>query len=108
VIATCGPLPRPLSGAPEIDRFVIAVTAAKGMVGHVARHQHGRTQMLKTTLVAAAAAALIATGLGVWATSPTNARAPSTGQGIDPHQMMMNASAMPTTEFADYSFVFVH
>ena len=39
---------------------------------------------------------------------PTNARVPSTGQGIDPHQMMMNASAMPTTEFADYSFVFVH
>jgi hypothetical protein len=77
------------------------------MVGHVARHQHGRTQMLKTTLVAAAAA-LIATGLGVWATSPTNARAPSTGQGIDPHQMMMNASAMPATEFVDYSFVFVH
>jgi hypothetical protein len=86
---------------------VIAVTAAKGMVGHVARHQHGRTQMLKTTLVAAAAA-LIATGLGVWATSPTNARIPSTGQGIDPHQMMMNASAMPGTEFVDYSFVFVH
>jgi hypothetical protein len=86
---------------------VIAVTAAKGMVGHVARHQHGRTQMLKTTLVAAAAA-LIATGLGVWATSPTNARVPSTGQGIDPHQMMMNASAMPATEFVDYSFVFVH
>jgi hypothetical protein len=61
--------------------------------------------MLKT-LVAAAAAALIATGLGVWATSPTNARVPSTGQGIDPHQM--NASAMPATEFVDYSFVFVH
>ncbi|TMJ79198.1 MAG: hypothetical protein E6G76_28805 [Alphaproteobacteria bacterium] len=64
--------------------------------------------MRKTTLAAVAAAALIATGFGVWATSPTSALVPSTGQGIDPHQMMMNASAMPTTEFADYSFVFVH
>ena len=33
---------------------------------------------------------------------------PSIGQGIDPYKMMMNASAMPTTEFVDYSFVFVH
>ena len=65
--------------------------------------------MRKTTPFATAlAAALIVTGFGVWATSPTNARVPSTGQGIDPQQMMMNASAMPTTEFVDYSFVFVH
>jgi hypothetical protein len=61
-----------------------------------------------TTLAAAIAAALIATGFGVWATSPTNAHVPSTGQGIDPQQMMMKASAMPVTEFVDYSFVFVH
>jgi hypothetical protein len=60
-----------------------------------------------TTFAAAVAAALIATGFGVWATSPTNARVPSAGQGIDPHQMMMNTSAMPTT-VVDYSFVFVH
>ena len=53
--------------------------------------------MRKTTLAAVAAAALIATGFGVWATSPTNARVPSTGLRIDPHQMMMNASALPTT-----------
>ena len=59
-----------------------------------------------TTFAAAISAALIATGLGVWATSPTNARVSSTGQGIDPHQMMMNASAMPATEFVDYTFVF--
>ena len=59
-----------------------------------------------TTFAAAIAAALIATGLGVWATSPANARVPSTGQGVDPHQMMMNASAMPATEFVDYTFVF--
>ena len=34
--------------------------------------------------------------------------APSLSQRVDPHQMMMNASAMPVTEFVDYSFVFVH
>ena len=52
--------------------------------------------MRKTTLAAVGAAALIATGFGVWATSPTNARVPSTGQGIDPHQMMMNARTTPS------------
>ena len=61
-----------------------------------------------TTFAAAIAAALITTGFGVWATSPTNARGPSTGEGIDPQEIMMNASAMPTAEFVDYSFVFVH
>jgi hypothetical protein len=54
----------------------------------------------------AVAAAVIATGFGVWAASPTNARAPSTGQGIEPFQLMLNANNLPTTEFADYTFVF--
>src|SRR5260370_24747317 len=49
----------------------------------------------------------LATGLGVWAASPTTARvSPSMGQGIDPHHMMMNASVLPATDFADYTFVF--
>jgi hypothetical protein len=56
----------------------------------------------------AIATAMIAVGFGVWVVSPSNARAPSLSQGIDPHQMMMKASAMPVTEFVDYSFVFVH
>jgi hypothetical protein len=56
----------------------------------------------------AIAAAMIAVGFGVWVASPSNARAPSLSRGIDPHQMMMKASAMPVTEFVDYSFVFVH
>jgi len=83
--------------------------------------------MRKTTLFAVATAAMITVGFGVWAIGapsgsivgssmskaslmalPSNARVPSIGSGIDPHQMMMNASAMPTTEFVDYSFVFVH
>ena len=62
--------------------------------------------MRKITLFAVAAA-VIATGVfGVWAASPTNARVPSLGQGINPHQIMMNARALPITEFADYTFVF--
>jgi hypothetical protein len=55
----------------------------------------------------AVAAALIATGFGVWAASPTNARvSPSIGQGIQPFQLMVNAKGLPTEEFADYTFVF--
>jgi hypothetical protein len=62
--------------------------------------------MRKITLFAVAAAA-IATGVfGIWASSPTSARVPSLGQGINPHHIMMNANALPATEFADYTFVF--
>jgi hypothetical protein len=61
--------------------------------------------MRKVSLFAVAAA-VIATGFGVWAAAPTNARAPSTGQGIEPFQLMMNAKSLSTEEFADYTFVF--
>ena len=62
--------------------------------------------MRKITLFAVAAA-IIATGVfGVWAASPTNARVPSTGQGIEPFQLMMNAKGLSTEEFADYTFVY--
>ncbi len=64
--------------------------------------------MRKISLVAVAAV-LTATGLGVWATSSTNARiAPSIGQGTEPFQLMLTAKQLPTAEFADYTFVFVH
>jgi len=54
-----------------------------------------------------AVAAVVATGLGVWAASTTDARvAPSMGQGIEPFYLMMNAKELPTAEFADYTFVF--
>jgi hypothetical protein len=57
--------------------------------------------------VFAAAAAVIATGFGVWATAPTNAHvSPSIGRGIEPFKLMMNAKELPTVEFADYTFVF--
>jgi hypothetical protein len=62
--------------------------------------------MRKITLFAVAAA-VIATGVfGVWAASPSNARVPSLSQGINPQHLMMNARALPATEFADYTFVF--
>jgi hypothetical protein len=60
-----------------------------------------------TTRLFAVAAALIATGFGVWAASPTNARVtPSIGQGIEPFQMMVNAKGLATAEFYDHGFVF--
>ena len=62
--------------------------------------------MHKTTLFAVAAA-VIATGFGLWAASDTNARvAPSMAQGIEPLQLMMNEKGLATVEFADYTFVF--
>jgi hypothetical protein len=61
--------------------------------------------MRKTSLFVVAAA-VMATGFGVWAASPPNAGAPSMGQGIEPFQLMLNANNLPSTEFADYTFVF--
>ena len=61
--------------------------------------------MHKTTLFAVAAA-VIATGFGLWAAAPTSARVPSTGQGIEPFQLMINAKNLRPAEFADYTFVF--
>jgi len=43
----------------------------------------------------------------VWAVSTTNARvAPSTGQGVEPFRLMMNAKELPSVQFVDYTFVF--
>ena len=50
---------------------------------------------------------MVSIGVGVWATSTTKARvAPSTGDGIEPFQLMATAKELPTVEFADYTFVF--
>jgi hypothetical protein len=49
--------------------------------------------MRKITLFAVAAA-VIATGFGVWAAAPTSARVtPSMSQGIEPLELMKNAKA---------------
>jgi hypothetical protein len=63
--------------------------------------------MIKLSLFAVVAAALTATGFGVWATSTTNARVVSSvGQGIEPLEVMITAKGLPTAEYADYTFVF--
>jgi hypothetical protein len=62
---------------------------------------------MRNTTLFAFAPALIAIGFGVWAASPANAPvSPSTVQGIEPFQLMMNAKDLPTAEFADFTFVF--
>ena len=52
------------------------------------------------------AAAVVATGFGVWAAVPSKARVPSTSQGIESIQLMMNAKGLPTAEAYDHGFVF--
>jgi len=60
--------------------------------------------MRKTTLFAAAAA-LIATGFGVWAASPARV-SPSISQRIEPFRLMVNAKDLSRAELVDYTFVF--
>ena len=63
--------------------------------------------MRKITLFAVAAAAVIATGFGVWATAPTSARVtPSMSQRIEPFELMKNAKGLATAELYDHGFVF--
>ena len=63
--------------------------------------------MRKITLLAVAAAVIVATGFGVWATAPTTARvAPSMSQGIEPFELMKNAKGLATAELYDHGFVF--
>jgi hypothetical protein len=60
--------------------------------------------MRKITLFAVAAA-VIATGFGVWAVAPTSARITPL-QGIEPLQLMMNAKGLHTAAAYDHGFVF--
>jgi hypothetical protein len=62
--------------------------------------------MRKTTLFAVAAAMVATAVFGIRAAAPTSARIPSTGQGIEPFQLMINAKDLRPAEFADYTFVF--
>ncbi|MBV8110002.1 MAG: hypothetical protein JO012_09585 [Hyphomicrobiales bacterium] len=62
---------------------------------------------MRKSSVFAVAAALIATGFGLWAASTTNARVASpTSHGIEPFQLMMDAKDLRNAEFADFTFVF--
>ena len=63
--------------------------------------------MRKKVTLLAAAAAVIATGFGVWAAAPTTARVtPSMSQGIEPFELMKNAKGLATADLVDYTFVF--
>jgi hypothetical protein len=62
--------------------------------------------MRKITVVAVAAAVIATAVFGIWASSPTDARAPWTDKGIEPSQLMLNAKGLPALEFADYTFVY--
>src|SRR5215510_5009773 len=65
----------------------------------------GETQMRKISL--AAAITLLLAGVGVWATSKTQARieAPA-GAQINALQLMMDARDLPVAHYDDYSLVF--
>jgi small-conductance mechanosensitive channel len=72
----------------------------------MSRSSTGEIGMRKISLFAIATA-MVAIGVGVWATSTTDARlASSISQGIEPLQLMMNAKSLATAEFDDYTFVF--
>src|SRR5262249_13785561 len=65
----------------------------------------GETQMRKISLVAAIA--LMLAGVGVWATSTTQARIDvPAGAQINPLQIMMGARRLPVAHYDDYSLVF--
>ena len=74
-----------------------------------------QTPQMRNIKLFAVAAAMTATGFGVWAASTSNARvAPSVGQ-VDQIQVMRTAKDLPPTakdlptiEFADHTFVFPH
>jgi hypothetical protein len=62
--------------------------------------------MRKTSLFAAAAAALIVACVWGWTSSTgTKAAAPTTVQ-IDPFQAMVNGKSLPSSHYEDFSLVF--
>jgi len=55
---------------------------------------------MRTTSSFVVAAAVVATGLGVWAASTTDARiARSMDKGIEPFYLIMNAKELPTADW---------
>jgi hypothetical protein len=45
-------------------------------------------------------------GIGTWAIWPSQQVAAATPGGIDPLQMMTNATDLPATHYVDYSLIF--
>ena len=52
------------------------------------------------------AAALVLIAIGAWAVATTPRVVASTPVGIDPFQMMINATDLPTAHYVDYSLIF--
>ena len=52
------------------------------------------------------AAALVRIAVGAWAVATTPRVVASTPVGIDPFQMMTNATDLPTAHYVDYSLIF--
>ena len=50
--------------------------------------------------------ALVLIGIGAWAVTSNERVAASTPAGIDPLQIMANASGLASTQYVDYTFVF--
>jgi hypothetical protein len=100
---------------PKIEQFVMAITSAEAAIWHYRCPQAGlntacrgraREITMRKIHLFAIAAAVIVTGVGVWAASTTDARAPVSMQGVEPLQLMMNAKGLPTAEAYDHGFVF--
>lgn len=64
---------------------------------------------MRSTIMVTAACLILAAGVGAWvATSTTHARVTSpVADTLDPSQMMTSVKNLPTSEFVDYTFVFV-
>jgi hypothetical protein len=100
----------------EIARFVIAVTAAGAITRHVPHQPNGLSYRMSRLLIKGEDSDAQGRYCRCYDSSrfrilgglAQQRAGPFIKQGIDPHQMMMKASAMPVTEFVDYSFVFVN
>ena len=100
----------------EIARFVVAVTAAGAITRHVLPQPNGLSYSMSRLLIkgedsdAQGRYCRCYDRSRFWIMGGLDQQRAglSLSQGIDPHQMIMKASAMPGTEFVDYSFVFVH
>ena len=103
----------------KIEHSVTAITSVETIIRHTPIRRmgtayYGNPQMHKIKLFVFAAA-MIATGFGVWAASNSNAHVASSVGQVDPIQVMTTAKDLPTTakdlptvEFADHTFVFPH
>jgi hypothetical protein len=75
-----------------------ATAAAASLLGINRRIQMRKINMFAT--------ALILVGLGVWVVTTNSRVAASTPVGIDPLQIMVGATNLPTSHYVDYTLIF--